>query len=189
MLLRNNGELTDAWYAVYVLPKCEHKVALSLEIKGYDHFLPLCSSKRRWSDRTKLVKSPLFPRYVFCRIRDHLSGLILTTPGVMRIVGFGGQPFPIPESEIAALRQVIQSGLESHPFPFLALGQRVTVAAGPLSGITGILVQRKNQNRVIVSVTLIAQSVSIDVSAWDLVAASESGTSSPDTQPFRLVPK
>src|SRR5882757_2803627 len=103
------GEV-ESWFAIQSAPKAEKKVAECLTHKGYRCFLPLYRSQRKWSDRTKVLELPLFPGYVFCRMRKDVSAPIRATPGVIRIVGFGDKPYPIPDSEIESLQQIVSLG-------------------------------------------------------------------------------
>src|SRR5215471_16772080 len=98
------------WYALQVYQRLEKITALLLNQKGFDLFLPTYTVKRRWSDRVKVVEQPLFPGYLFCRLDARQRWLpVLTTPGVMSIVGTGKEPIAIPESEIEAVRRIVRS--------------------------------------------------------------------------------
>ena len=80
------------WYALRIQSRLASFASTTLRGKGYQEFLPLYRSRRRWSDRTKELELPLFPGYLFCQfdVNDRLP--ILTTPGVIGIVGFGKIP-------------------------------------------------------------------------------------------------
>ena len=163
----------EYWFAVQVVPRHENKVASLLDYKGYQRFVPTYRSSRQWCDRKKVLELPLFPGYVFCRIVHGIAaGLVLTTPGVIRVVGFGGKPYPIPDHEIDAIQRVALSS-DAVPVPYLKVGRRVQISNGPLSGVTGILTQVKNHHRLVVSVDLIMNSVSIDVDLLDVRPVNE----------------
>jgi transcription antitermination factor NusG len=85
------------------------------------------------------------------------------TPGVISIVGFGKGPTPIPESEIEALQQVLRSGLAAEPCPFLREGQRIRVNRGSLEGLEGLLLKKKSEWRMVVSVSILQRSVSVEI--------------------------
>jgi len=155
------------WFALHVKPRHERAVVRGLENKGFEHFLPLYQARRRWSDRYKTVALPLFPGYVFSRFEPQCRVPILTVPGVLRIVGAGRTPLPVEDSEIAALQSIVKSGLPAHPWPFLKAGQAVSIEGGPLCGLTGILLDFKGSQRLIVSVTLLQRSVAVEIeSDW-----------------------
>ena len=153
------------WRALYTRHQYEKLVASVLSIKGFDVFLPLYSSVRKWKDRMKELSLPLFPSYVF--VRDSFSRRlqILTTPGVHKMLMVGGQPAVIPEAEIEAIRRAVQTTLRVEPHPFLRCGDRVRVKSGPLEGVEGILTRKKNLYRLILSVDLLGQSAAVEVDA------------------------
>jgi transcription antitermination factor NusG len=159
---------TVAWFAVQVVPQHEKKVETLLHIKGLECFLPSISVRKHWSDRTKIAPRPLIPGYVFCRTTRSCFASVLRTPGVYRIVSFGGSAFPVSDTEIDSLVRIVNSGLQVHPVSYLTLGQKVQVKDGPLSGIMGVVSQLKNRTRVIVSIEMIMKSISVDVGSWEV---------------------
>jgi transcription antitermination factor NusG len=157
------------WFALQVVPRHEKSVARILEHKGCDHFLPTCSVRRRWSDRVKIVAEPLFPGYVFCRSQRNLLAIIRGFPGILRIVAFGGIPHPIPDKEIEALQQIVHGKREYSAVPHLSVGQKVQVISGPLTGISGIITQFKNRDRLVISLDVIMKSVSVEINQLEVV--------------------
>jgi transcription antitermination factor NusG len=151
------------WFALQVVPNHERKVADILTYKGRTSFLPTYKKKQRWSDRTKITEFPLFPGYVFCQLSHSVARDVLSTPGVNRIVGFGGKPYPIADEEIIALQKTLRSGLQPRPEPYLKIGRKVQIVEGPLAGITGILTGYMNQGRLVISVDMIMQSISVEI--------------------------
>jgi transcription antitermination factor NusG len=170
--MRSHSDLclgTDnRWFAVQVLPQHEKKVAVLLEYKGYQQFLPLYRARRNWSDRVTIIQQPLFPGYLFCRCLGSQLGPIYGTPGIVRIVGFGRRPYPVSDDEIAALEAIVDSGRNVYACTYLNVGRRVRVQSGPLRGVVGIVSQLRNQNRLVVSVKAMTKSVSIEVDAAEL---------------------
>jgi transcription antitermination factor NusG len=159
--------LREGWYALHVKSHAERSVARVLAEKGYEHFLPLYTCRRRWSDRVKMIELPLFPNYLFSRITATSVGRVIDTPGVMRIVGAANVPLPIDDSEIEALKQIVASRLAAEPWPFLHIGQSVAITAGPLSGLRGVLVRVASRDRLVVSVSLLQRSVAVEIDeAW-----------------------
>jgi transcription antitermination factor NusG len=168
--------LSDAllpWFALEIRARHERFVASTLYSKGFEVFLPLYISKRRWSDRIKKIELPLLPGYLFCRFDPKKRMPILVTPGVRQVVGTGKTPVPVDESEIAALQSIVVSRLQARPWPFLQVGQRVRIAEGPLYGVEGILLDSKKRDRLVVSVTLLQRSVAVEIDGdWAVPAGT-----------------
>lgn len=152
-----------SWFALSVKPRHEKSTATALRIKGFEEFVPSYRSQRRWSDRLKEVELPLFAGYAFCRFDAQTRLPILTTPGVLRIIGSGREPEPIPDSEIEALRSVARSGLTAEPWPFLEAGTPVLIEDGPLRGVEGTLLEVKQQERLVLSVSILRRSVAVEI--------------------------
>ena len=165
-----SAELLDgsAWWALYTRHQHEKVVAEMLASKGFDIFLPLYESTRRWKDRRKVISLPLFPCYVFVRGGLDRKLQVVTTPGVHMILHRGDQVAVVPEQEIAAIQRAISGSYRVEPHPFLKCGTRVRVIRGPLEGVQGILVRKKNLSRLVVSVDMLAQSVAVEIPAWDV---------------------
>ena len=160
--VENPNKTGRRWYALRIKSRCEKLVATIARNKGFEEFLPLYQSRRRWSDRLKSVELPLFPGYLFCRLDPQYRLPLLTIPGVLHFVGVGKIPLPIDDREIAGIQAAVRSGLVTEPCPFLEVGQRVRMQDGPLEGLEGILTS-KQQNRLIVSVTLLKRSVAVAI--------------------------
>ena len=134
-----------------------------LDSKGYERFLPLVRSRRRWSDRVRELQVPLFAGYVFSRFDAAHRVPVLECPGVVGIVGFGSHPVPIPGDEIRSIQTMLASSLHVEPYPILAPGQKIRVDRGPLAGVEGVIVEMKNHFRLVASVTLLQRSVSVEI--------------------------
>jgi transcription antitermination factor NusG len=157
-----------SWYAIRIRSRLGSAAATTLRSKGYETFLPVYRSKRRWSDRVKELDLPLFPGYLFCRfdVSDRLMP-ILTSPGVMGIVSAGKTPVPVSNYEIEGVRTILRSGLAVQPRPFLRVGSKVYIESGPLAGVEGIITNVDKVHRLIVSVSLLQRAVAVEIDrAW-----------------------
>jgi transcription antitermination factor NusG len=173
-LLYQRPVLRDAleephWYAVYTCANHEKRVAQQLAEREVEHFLPLYTSVRRWKDRRVQLELPLFPSYVFVRLALHDRFRIVQIPSVVRLVGFGGLPTALPDTEMEILRSGLSQHLRAAPHPFLNVGRRVRITGGPFAGLEGILKRKKSNLRVVVSLNLIQRSVAVDVDAADVM--------------------
>jgi transcription antitermination factor NusG len=141
----------------------EKIASASLRSKGYEELLPLYTGRRIWSDRIKVVESPIFPGYVFSKFDPSQRLPILITPGVVGIVGFGEVPAPVYEHEINSLRTMLGAGLTCEPWPFLEVGQPVMIEHGPLAGVDGTVLRIKGQYHLIVQISLLQRSVAAEI--------------------------
>jgi transcription antitermination factor NusG len=156
------------WYAAYTSANHEKCVAQQLDRRSVEYFLPLYESVRRWKDRRVRLQLPLFPGYVFVRIALKVRLRVLEIPSVVRLVGFNGLPTALPYVEIESLRRALTCPLRATPHPFLKEGRRVRIKDGPLVGMEGILIRRKGNLRVVLSLDLIVRSIIVDIDSADL---------------------
>ncbi|MGH9604657.1 MAG: UpxY family transcription antiterminator [Terracidiphilus sp.] len=159
------------WCALYTRHQHEKAVAEMLSAKGFEVFLPLYESTRRWKDRKKVISLPLFPCYVFLRGATERRLPVVTTPGVHMILRNGEEAATIPEDEIQAIRKTLEGPARVEPHPFLTCGERVRVKRGSLEGVVGILTRKKNLFRLVLSVNLLSQSVCVEIDASDVEPA------------------
>jgi transcription antitermination factor NusG len=156
------------WFAVWTRSRHEQVVREQLEHKHVDVFLPTVTRWSRWKDRKKKIDWPLFPGYCFARFDARERLPILKCTGVVSIISFQGEPAPIPEHEIDGIRRLVDSELAFDPCPMIREGMMVEVVHGPLKGVIGRLVRKNEKARLILSVDLIGQGVSVEVDASDV---------------------
>lgn len=164
-------KIDSDWWALYTRHQHEKVVADMLMAKGFEVFLPLYESVRRWKDRSKVLSLPLFPCYVFVRGGLNRRLQVVTTPGVHMILNRGENVATIPEDEIQAIRLTVEGHYRVEPYPFLKCGERVRVTRGTLEGVEGVLVRKKNMYRLVLSVEMLAQSVAVEINAADVEPA------------------
>jgi transcription antitermination factor NusG len=167
-VLPADGEVK--WFALRTRSRHEQVVRDQIERHRIDVFLPTVTKWSRWKDRKKRIDWPLFPGYCFARFapRDRLP--VLKCAGVVGIVSFEGKPAPIPPHEIESIRQLVETDLAFDPCPLIRHGMMVEVVCGPLKGVVGRLVRKSGKARLVLSVDLIGQAVSVEVDAGDVRA-------------------
>jgi transcription antitermination factor NusG len=159
------------WYAVYCRVNHEKRVADQLHGKALESFLPTYESVHRWKDRKVVITSPLFPGYLFVHLSSSDRMQVLTVPGVVSLVGPAGCPIPVAEQEIQSLKRWVDRKLKMQPFPHFVVGNRVRIKGGPLADVEGVLVRTANNFRLVLSVSLINQSVCVEVDGADVAVA------------------
>src|ERR671924_1568659 len=155
-------------YALWTRSRHEQVVREQLEQKGVEAFLPTVTRWSRWKDRKKKIDWPLFPGYCFARFDPRERLPILKCAGVVSIISFEGEPAAIPVHEIEGIRQLVESDLAYDPCPLIREGMMVEVMHGPLKGVIGRLVRKGAKARLVLSVDLIGQAVSVEVDAADV---------------------
>ena len=145
------------WFAIWTRSRHEQVVREQLERKHFEAFLPTITKWSRWKDRKKKIDWPLFPGYCF------------KCAGVVNIVSFEGKPAAIPEYELESIRVLVGSELQYDPCPLIREGMMVEVVYGPLRGVIGRLMRKDaHRARLVLSVDLIGQAVSVEVDAADV---------------------
>lgn len=182
--MHSTSESRD-WYAFRVRPRHEKLVSMSLRGKGYEEFLPLTKSKRKWADRSPIIEMPLFPGYIFCDTERTEIGKIRCTRGILDVIRAGSMPLPADRAEIEGLRKATKAELELESLPYIdpATAGRLRIISGPLNGLDGMLVQVRGKERLILSVDLLCRSVLVEVPLSSVACVSYVLTDLP-TPPF-----
>jgi transcription antitermination factor NusG len=177
----------ESWYAIWTRSHCERLVEQQLTARGFSPFLPEVPALRHHSRtavrkpsgraaRNNVKAAPMFPGYLF--VRDAMTKEryveMLGVRGIVRVLEDGWTRLtPIPESDIDAIRHIVESGVAVFPHPLLRHGDRVRVVDGPLSGIEGIFVTDSQQKgRLVVTIDLLGRSVAVEVSGEDVERCS-----------------
>jgi transcription antitermination factor NusG len=163
MFVDDNNVLEAKWFALRVKSKHEKKAADLLEYSGFEAFLPISRMRHRWSQRWKEVELPLFPGYVFARFDRSGWARVVNVPGVIDAVRFGKALAAVEEQEIEALQLVQRAGCLVEPCAYYPPGHRIRIEDGPLSGLTGNVVEDSGVAHIILSVTLLQRSVRVKV--------------------------
>lgn len=180
---RRCGEAEDTvdksrWYVAYTYPRHEKAVADQLQMCSVETFLPTYKHVSRWKDRRVCLQVPLFSGYVFTRMAAQDRTKVLSTPSVIRILSFQGKPVPVSDAEIDAIRICVERGAKLEPHPFVVVGDQVRVREGVFEGLTGIVVRHKNSCKLVVSVALIHQSISLEIDPQSLEIMASAKTRS-----------
>lgn len=157
------------WFAVYTTCRHEKRIAQHLSQREIEHYLPLYRTDRKWRDGSRVtLELPLFPCYIFVRIKRSERVSVLSVPGALCVVGgTGGEPAAVPDSAIEALR----TGLLEHaiePHPVLRVGQLAKIRSGAFAGMKGVVVRKKSGFRVVLTLEQIMQSIAVELNEDDL---------------------
>lgn len=151
------------WYALYTRSRHEKLVDGELRKKGIETFLPIRRVTRHWSDRAQEIEEPIFPGYLFVHIplKNRLD--VLQTRGSVRLIGFNSAPVPVSEKELESIRCFMKEKISMDPYPYLKEGDRVYIRSGPFKGVEGFIVRKNRHTRLVISLDLILQSISVAI--------------------------
>jgi len=152
------------WYALYTKSRNEKKVALRLLDRGYETYLPLQKTRRKWSDRTKLVEVPLINSYVFVRMVLSQRFEVLQDPGAVFFINFERLPAPVADKDIEYLKRILGEGFEVEAVhEVMEVGQKIKVVIGQLTGMEGELVEHRGGQKVLVRIENIPFSLVVSI--------------------------
>jgi len=157
------------WYALRTKSRHEKFVRDQLDKQGIEPLLPTVKKLSQWKDRKKEVEVPLFSGYCFVRFGQEGKLPVQKVSGVVKIVGSGSRPEPIPDEEIEALRTLMSSVLPYDPHPYLHEGMAVEVVRGPLQGVQGMLLRKEKRHRLILGIRLIQQAAAVEIDVNDVM--------------------
>lgn len=154
------------WHVFYTKSRTEKKAYHELQKVGIEACLPLKEEIRQWSDRKKKVETPLFKSYIFVKCREHeIYEIIQNNPFTVTFIRFRSGPAVVRDEEMSYIQKIVESGLEviAEGYDDLMEGDPVKVVGGPLKGLEGTLIERKNQEVFTVNIEAIKQSMKISL--------------------------
>jgi len=163
---------SDAWFVLQVMTKHEKRVAQHLTVRAVEHYLPLYSERSRWSDRTVRLEWPLFPGYIFVRNLNGSRIPVLSTPGVLRLLGSNGCN-TVNGSEIDRIRIALAQGYVLRPHPNLCVGMRVRLIRGMFEGVEGVVAELRRKSSVVILLSAVEQSFSLEADYSDFEVIHE----------------
>jgi len=132
------------WFVIYTKSRNEKKVAELLQKNGVEVFCPLVKLKKNWSDRTKIVETPLFNSYVFVNVSEKDRNVVFNVPGVIRYLFWLKKPAIVKDSEIESLKAVLNDTMDSFTIENYQIGDTVKISEGVFKGLDGVIEKQSN---------------------------------------------
>jgi len=152
----------NRWYVLYTRACHEVKAEEYLIRSGIEAYLPKIKEFRQWSDRKKLVETPLFVSYIFVRVSKKEYDKALQDKSIVRYITLCGQPCPVPDEQIEAIKKVLAGNLSFEVTnEDFEPGDLVVFCDGPLTGYSAEVVNRKGSKEVILRIDGAGQSLLI----------------------------
>ena len=148
------------WRVLYTRSRHEKFVENQLLQKDVEAFTPKVNIRRRWSDRIKLVEEPLFKGYCFAKFSLKDKAKITSQPGVAGLVHFNRQYIAVEETVINSLKILNTNDIKVDYHPYLNVGDKVFIKAGPLRGLEGYIIEKRSKStNIVISVDAIESSI------------------------------
>ena len=164
----------DPWHVLHVSTNQEKKVAKHLSVRALENYLPVYTERSRWTDRTVVVERPLFKGYVFVRFSPHNRVAVISTPGVIRLLGDGRGDVVSPE-EIKRIHDGLAQGYLLRPHPNVSVGTPVRVRNGIFEGVEGVVTDLRERCKVIIALSAVKQYFSLELNLGEIeVIAADS---------------
>ena len=164
------------WYVIHTYSGFENKVKQSIEQRvstlGLGEvvsqiMIPTETIVELKKGKRREASQKFFPGYVLIRMEmsDDLWYLIKNTPKVTGFVGPGVRPTPIPEEQVRAILQQVETGAERPKHRILfSRGENVRVIDGPFSNFTGVVDEVKpEKGRLKVMVSIFGRPTPVDL--------------------------
>lgn len=156
-----------SWFAVWTRNQYEPRVSAQLSRKHFEVFLPTVRVASRRRDKRVVLAQPLFPGYLFLRFAPSRPGYVsvASTDGVVRVLGEGWDALqPVPDDQVDAVRRLVTSADGVRALPWIRVGDRVRIVAGPLAGLEGLVREwHRGRATFVVNVDLLQRSVGVEV--------------------------
>jgi len=168
-------KLQYLWYVLHTKSRFENVVNEGLINKSVEVFLPKVQVRSKRRDRKAMITVPLFPGYLFVKtdLNPHNHLEIVKTTGAVRLIGTKDGPVTVPQTAIESLKIMVEGNNQVSTGYRLKKGDPVIVIAGPLTGVSGIFVRYRGQERVVVNIEALGQYASIEVNKEDVEILSE----------------
>lgn len=155
------SDVEAQWRVAHVKSRREKALAHFLARENIGYYLPMFQKKQASSKRTRYSLVPLFSGYMFLRADEHERYRAICSNHIARIIDV----YDIRQllDELSQIRLTLSAGVPVYPYDFLNEGQQIRVKSGPLKDLEGIIVRKTNACRLVLSVTSIMQSVSVEI--------------------------
>jgi transcriptional antiterminator RfaH len=158
---------SDPWQVLHVATNHEKLVGQHLAVRSVEHYLPLYTERAKWTDRVVIAERPLFPGYLFVRFVPQGRRSVISTPGVIRVLGDEERDM-VSCAELDQIRNGLASGSLLRPHVRVTVGTHVRVCAGVFAGVEGLVTEFRRQPKVIITLAAVSQCFSLEVELGDI---------------------
>lgn len=165
-LLENPPE-EGQWWAMYTLARREKELTRRLLSRNIAFYCPVFEQiYRSPAGRLRSSFLPLFSSYVFIHGNELARYAAVSTGCISRCIEIPDQVGLL--QDLRSVHRLVGTGLDVTAESKLLPGQHVRVKNGPLTGQTGMVIERRGQKRLLVTVNFLQQGASIEIEGFDL---------------------
>jgi len=150
------------WWVAHVRSRREKALARYLLDRGIAFYLPQIEQRVRRSGRDFVSYLPLFSGYVFFRAPKETHDVVWRSDVIANVIAVPDQN--TFDRELAQIRELQKSGATLRPHVALETGDAVRITGGAFKGYTGVVMEERGVERLIVSVSLLKKAVAVEFS-------------------------
>jgi transcription antitermination factor NusG len=154
------------WFVAHVKPRREKKLVEYCARQSLPATLPCYDSAHKYRGKTVVFRKPLFPGYVFLRLRPEQKAAVRQNEHVANLLEvLDQQTF---QDQLDDILLALESKLGVRLAPTIGQGMRVRIKNGPLLGIEGLVETRYGMTTVLLRLDFINQAAAVKIDAQDL---------------------
>lgn len=145
---------SENWYILKTKNKKEKKVVSLLNENNIETMLPLYTVYRKWSDRLKKIKTPLFANYVFVKRNSANRNDVFLSDDIINYLYIAKNIAKLQPVEITNIKRLCESENEIEVIVNnngFTKGDEIIIDAGPMMGMKGIIANEKGRNYLMIS--------------------------------------
>ena len=158
------------WWVIHTRPRCEKKMDQWLASRGMEHFLPARPKVRIYPSKKVTFEHPLFAGYAFGAFSLRQRVYVLDSGHAAGVLDVLNQAQLL--SELGAVRRALEMGAPLEECPYISVGQRARITAGPCRGLEGHVERTAGNARFMLSVEFLQRSVAMEVDSSMLELAA-----------------
>jgi transcription antitermination factor NusG len=154
-------ELPRQWWIAHTKARFEKAFAWDMHRRGIGYFLPLAERVRRSGGRKRTMLIPLFPSYVFFNGDADARYSALATNRLCTVIPVTDQDKLV--HELVGIEKAVMGNAQLDLYPFVVVGTRCRITAGPFAGLEGVVTRRDGVDRFVLQVSILGQGAVMEI--------------------------
>jgi len=155
-------ELTGTWWVARTKARFEKAFAWDLLSHDIGYFLPMREKIIFSGGRKRCVMVPLFTSYVFFCGTEQDRYMALKTNRLCQTIEVIDQDSLV--EDLVSIEKALLSKAVIDNYPRLPVGSHCRIKSGPMMGIEGVVIERKDTKaRMVIEVTILGQGAVVEI--------------------------